>query len=262
MQHAKTYVLSFVLGFAWLIYVQVQLSNADTISRRLCFTKHNPTSMLPLVPKRLTSSGWRGVSDAFQCARHSLMAFPVSEGFIYNSVSGLCSPLLWLEGPSTSGAQSAQPDEGDLYLSCGFKVCGDQFDTIEVGDTGKLICLKHFNTTTVTHKEASSNCTALEAYLVPVKTKAKLELIQTIATGDTWVGFEFSRTHGVHFWNKDGDVVTQRQYLKVFANGEPNDQSGLEDCGQFDFVDQALNDIRCDEQFHYICEKDPSRLVG
>ena len=247
---------SFVIGLTWLIFNHGQTSSGQSISRRLCFTQTDPATFLPLVPKRLTPSGWRGVSDAFQCARHSLMAFPVSKGFMYNSVSGLCSPLLSLEGPSTSGAQSAQPDEGDLYLSCGFGVCGDQFDIIEVGTTGELVCLKYFNTTKVTQSVAASHCAALGAYLVPVKSPAKLQLIMDIATNDIWVGFQYLRHTGIRYWYKDGDILTTQQYLDLFSPGEPDDFGGNEDCGNFRFVPLGLNDIACGNQYHYICEKD------
>ena len=126
----------FALGLTWLIYYQGQTSYAEseTISRRLCFTKEDPTSLLPFVPKRVSPSGLNGIANPLKCARHSLLAFPESRGFLYNPVTGLCSPLVRLEGPSAPGAQSAQPDEGDLYLSCG--LCGDQLDIMEVGDTG------------------------------------------------------------------------------------------------------------------------------
>ena len=256
------YLPLFTLLLTWLIYNQGQTSKAESISTGLSFTKENPTSLLPLVPKRLTPTGLTGIVNPLKCARRSLLAFPESRGFLYNSVTGLCTPLLWLEDPSAPGALFLQPYEGDQYLSSG--VCGGQFLIMEVGDTGELVCLKYVNTTKVNQRAASSHCAALGAYLVAVKTLAKLKLLQGIVTDDIWVGFEYLRSSGVHIWHKDGEILTPQQYLEVFAPGEPNGRFFKEDCGQFDvrhgFL--ALNDDQCNRRSHYICEKDLPSLTG
>ena len=54
----------------------------------------------PMSPNRLTPSGWSGVPTALTCASRSLTKFRGSQGFLHNPDTGLCSPLLWLEGPS------------------------------------------------------------------------------------------------------------------------------------------------------------------
>ncbi|KAK3729713.1 hypothetical protein RRG08_010034 [Elysia crispata] len=227
---------------------------AQPVSKSLRYAQENQTSILPLVPKRLISSSWTGVSDALTCARRSLSMFPGSRGFLYNRTSALCSPVLWLEGPSAPGALAAQSEEGDLYLSPG--VCGDGFQVMAFGSAGDLACLRHENTTLVTQMEASSNCSAWGAHLVSVKTVAKLQLIRDIATFSTWVGFVFLEEQGIHLWTGDGETVTSQQIQDVFLEGEPNNLDGVEYCGQFYFEYLELNDVSCIEKFHYICEKD------
>ena len=147
-----------------------------------------------------------------------------------------------------------------MYLSCG--LCGGQFDIMEVGDTGELVCLKYVNTAQVSYGEAASHCAALGAYLVSVKTVAKLELLQRIVAGYTWVGVEYSTSKGSLIWSKDEEIVTAQQVTNVFVPGEPNCISNNENCGCFDFSRQALNDQVCDVAYHYICEKDLPILVG
>ena len=133
---------------------------------------------------------------------------------------------------------------------------------MEVGDTGELAWLKYFNTSRVAYSKAASHCSALGAHLVAVKTLPKLDLIKRMVTDDTWVGFEYSTSKGSLTWSKDGENVTAQQASDVFAPGEPNCYYNNEDCGQFVFTLQALNDQVCYLKYHYICEKDLSILVG
>ena len=258
MLYTSKFLPLLALGITWLIYYQGQHSNAEKISNSLCFAKENSTSLLPFVPKRMTPSGLNGIANPLKCARHSLLAFPESKGFLYNPVSGLCSPLLWLEGPSSPGAQSVQSHEGDLYLSC--EVCGDQFEIMEVGDIGELVCLKHFNTIKVTQSVAAAHCSAMEAYLVSVKTLAKLELIQRVMTDNTWVGLEYSGSKRVFIWSKDGEILTTQQISEVFYPGQPSGVYSGQHCVEMGFSWRALNDVQCSFKLIYICERDVPRL--
>ena len=93
------------------------------------YAKVNPMSFLPNVPNRLTPSGWSGVPTALTCASRSLTKFRGSQGFLHNPDTGLCSPLLWLEGPSSQGALPVQAHDGDMYLVGGWS----QGDLFQVG---------------------------------------------------------------------------------------------------------------------------------
>ncbi|GFR84401.1 C-type lectin [Elysia marginata] len=225
-------------------------SNALTASNQWCYSQDNQNSYRSLVPKRL-NSGWTGVSDAQQCAIWSLMTFPIFGGFLYNSASGLCSPLLWFDLPSAQGAQPVHPEEGDVYVSCGF--CDGEFDVMELS-SGELVCLKHV-TSAATIEQASSTCAALGAYLVTVKTFPKLELIRTIAKQTVWVGLKYLRSQGIYIWLGDGQTVTNQQMMDTFFDGGPNDAGGNEDCGEFNPYFNSINDISCDQSYPYICEK-------
>ena len=235
------------------ICVYHRQSQAQTVSLSLCFSQEDQASLLPLVPKRLTPSGWPGVSNALTCARRSLMTFPASRGFMYNRATGLCSPHQWLEKSSAPGASPVQLEEGDLYLSC--EICDDGFEIMAFGDAGDRACLKHVNSVLVTQPEASSMCTAWGAHLVTVKTRAKLQLVSEIAAVNTWVGFVFLRSQGIHVWTGDGEQVTEQQIQEVFNNGEPNDAKGNEDCGHLSIAYLKLNDEQCDGKYAFICEK-------
>ncbi|GFS13137.1 macrophage mannose receptor 1 [Elysia marginata] len=227
---------------------------AQSDTKVLCYKKENQTSLLPFVPKRLTSTSFSNTSSVLNCARRSYSVFPTSAGFLYSQESKHCSPLLWLEGPSSPGAQPVQPEEGDLYLSC--DVCGDGFEIIELAHTGgELICLRYFNTDFVTQAEATSNCAAVGAYLAPVKTVAKLNIIRHMAISSVWVGFEFVTSQSYHIWS-DNEMLTSQQKNDVFYPGEPSNYDGSENCGMFRYDYQALNDIGCWMKFTYICEKD------
>ena len=89
---------------------------AASSTEKLQYKKQDPSSLTPYLPERLTSSGWSGLSSVWTCALNSLMEFPNPEGFLYNSVTGLCSPLISMVSPSSPGALAVQPTEGDLYL--------------------------------------------------------------------------------------------------------------------------------------------------
>ncbi|GFR95959.1 lectin C-type domain containing protein [Elysia marginata] len=251
MLSTNTLVLFWGLMFILTLTKEGLGPHAQSVSTSLCYSKENHSSYLPFLPKRLISSPWTGIPHQLQCARRSLSSFPVSRGFLYNPASGRCSPLLWLEAPSAQGAQPVQPEDGELYLSCG--VCGDDFEVMELA-SGDLVCLRYVNEA-ASSEEAASHCSEMGAYLVSVKTLDKLTLLKRIAKGNVLVGFRYLRSEGVYSWLGHDEILTRQQIEKVFLPGEPNDDEGIENCGEFNHYAQGLNDIPCDFRFPYICEK-------
>ncbi|GFS03651.1 hypothetical protein ElyMa_002892100 [Elysia marginata] len=131
--------LRLVLGITWKglipnseVLKPSNLLRNEAHSRNIRFTQTDPTSLLPHLPNRITSSVWTDISDAVTCAQLTVTRFPSSRGFLHNSVSGLCSPLLWLESSSAPGAHPVQTAEGSLYLDPG--VCNDGFQIGLIAD--------------------------------------------------------------------------------------------------------------------------------
>ena len=71
----------------------------------------------------LASTHWSGVSSSLTCASMVVNSCPGSRGYIFEPVSGLCTPLNWLhEGPSQNFGIPA----GELYLTTDH-LCPDPF---------------------------------------------------------------------------------------------------------------------------------------
>ncbi|GFS06047.1 hypothetical protein ElyMa_004697500 [Elysia marginata] len=74
------------------------------------------------------SPGWSQVPKALGCAHRSLREFPQARGYLYNEVTGLCTPVLYLGNPNEPGARQVEAWEGTLYLAT--EVCGNGFEAI------------------------------------------------------------------------------------------------------------------------------------
>ncbi|RUS70124.1 hypothetical protein EGW08_022116 [Elysia chlorotica] len=218
----------------------------------LKFSVTDPTSVSPLVPYRLTSPGWTGMSSVLACAQRTVSTYPESRGFLYNSVSGLCTPLFWLQGPGADNATGVTSQEGAMYLAK--DVCPQDFQVLEYGSKGQLACIKD-STDSQNYGDATSACNALQSRLVAVRTAEKLELVRSISGGDDkWVGLDDLVEEGKMVWQIDGGTMIQEERDAIFPSHEPNDMKGNEDCVQFRGSTQLLNDKSCDEKHGFICE--------
>ncbi|GFS21748.1 E-selectin [Elysia marginata] len=187
-----------------------------------------------------------------------MVKFRGSQGFLYNPVSGLCTPLLWLEGAQSPNALPVHAEEGDLYLVTRW-CSGDGFQLVEIS-TGELACVRHI-THFASYQTAAQACSSMNSYLVSVKTSAKLDVIRRLASSsNAWVGID--SLGGSLTWVKDGQGLTEEEKNAVFFPGEPNNAFGDERCVEYSKDFQMLNDIKCENSCTFICEKSLPRLLG
>ncbi|VDI06191.1 Hypothetical predicted protein [Mytilus galloprovincialis] len=96
-----------------------------------------------------------------------------------------------------------------------------------------------------------------DAKLAEPDTQSEIDYISGIASSmsDTfWIGGKDKDDEGTFVWASDNRNVT----LFNWANGEPNDVNGGEDCVNVHINLEFLwNDSACDEQSRFVCEKQP-----
>ncbi|GFO32973.1 C-type lectin-related protein 4 [Plakobranchus ocellatus] len=243
-------VLKMLIAAAALNVMLRLMREVDGITNAK-FTAVSADSISPLFPDRLKYPGWLDVSSLLHCTQKTVTNFPASRGFLYNSTSGLCTPLLWLEGADADGALGIQQEEGTLYLQP--TICPGDFQLLEFGKQGRVACLKDYSETT-DYFNATAVCRASGAYLADVKTAEKLSLIQTVANRkDRWIGLDDIQEEGLHVWQIDGKNMTEEERVAVFPSNEPNDMHGTEDCIQFRQQTQMLNDKTCSVKYGFVC---------
>ncbi|GFR72743.1 C-type lectin-related protein 4 [Elysia marginata] len=219
---------------------------------KLKFSPGSATSISPFVPDRLMSPGWSNVYSAGQCVLKTLFFFPMSRGFLYNNISGLCTPLLWLKGSRAENAKAMTPEEGTLYLVK--EICRDDFNLQEYGSEGRLMCLQD-STSYGTYLEATSACNASQSHLIAVKTAEILEVVRAIAAGiERWVGMDDLDRNGTYVWQSDGTTLTDEEKLAVFGPGEPNSENANVHCVYYYRETQKLHDKTCMHKHRFICE--------
>ncbi|GFO30039.1 hypothetical protein PoB_005654400 [Plakobranchus ocellatus] len=227
-------------------------SNTNTVTS-LTFVHLTPSGIFPFYPYRLLTGKRENIPSALTCAQESLWEFPASRGFLFNSASGLCTPLLWLQGPAAPDAHGVQASEGTLYLEQ--DVCNNQFQLFQCVSTGQLACLRDFSSA-LNYRQATAICNSFGGYLVAVKTSEKLDIIRSLSNGGSrWVGLDDQRSEGIYVWQSDGTNLTMQQQSDVFLHGEPNNVRNVEHCVQLRNKTQKLNDIRCYKEHRFICER-------
>lgn len=216
------------------------------------FSVVNQSSISPLVPHRLMSPGWSQVSNAVTCAQRALSTFPSAKGFLHNSTSRTCTPLLWLRGAGAENATEVKSEEGKLFLVK--NVCREDFQILEYGREGHVACLQDWSISS-SYWEARGTCSVSQAHLVAVKSAEKLDLVRSVSGGeDRWVGLTDIQEKGTFVWDIDGANMTEEERSAVFPSNEPNDSNGKENCVQFRKNTQMLNDKPCNVKHGFICE--------
>ncbi|KAK3754358.1 hypothetical protein RRG08_026952 [Elysia crispata] len=243
--------LSSVLALVVCVIQPATVTVQDPTAE-LKFSSANASSISPYVPQRLLSPGWDQVPSVVTCAQRTVSTFPESRGFLYNSTSHLCTPLLWLQGQGAANATAVKSHEGKLYLVN--DVCPLDFQLLEYGIRGQLTCVQD-HTSSHTYLEATAICNASQSYLVAVKTAEKLALVRAVSGGkDRWVGLDDIVEEGNLVWQIDGANMTEEERTAIFPSHEPNDMRGNEDCVQFRQHTQMLNDKSCAVRHGFICE--------
>ena len=89
-----------------------------------------------------------------------------------------------------------------------------------------------------------------------MRTTEKLQVVKNLITdSNAWIGLDDMVTEGVIVWSIDGGTLTDQQLVDNFADMEPNDENGFEDCVEFAVEVMSLNDNLCHRLADYICEK-------
>ena len=106
--------------------------------------------------------------------------------------------------------------------------------------------------------EAKKECEGRQSHLVKIDSSAESrwlgsEFYHTGITDDAlWIGANDLMTEGKWTWISDHSTLAYSYWRK----GEPNNNGGVEDCGQL-YKQHSLtwNDAICSERHGYICEK-------
>ncbi|KAK3795709.1 hypothetical protein RRG08_018258 [Elysia crispata] len=198
----------------------------------------------------LASTHWSGVSSSLTCASMVVNSCPGSRGYIFEPVSGLCTPLNWLhEGPSPNFGIPA----GELYLTTDH-LCPDPFKIVQSKSDRQVACFLRISPST-SYGGGTNKCVDLGGYLATVKTAEKLAMVVEIAQGaNLWVGMDDKDKEGRYVWQEDKSVLTQEVKDAVFNPGEPNNGWNVEDCVHYRGSKGRLNDQHCWAKINALCE--------
>ncbi|KAK3764720.1 hypothetical protein RRG08_042030 [Elysia crispata] len=162
--------------------------------------------------------------------------------------------IVLIRGTLCAWGTPVQSAEGYLYLVS--EVCDDGFQIIEARSSGELACLRYFQGNQKNYTDATLSCSSFGAYLASVRTTEKLQVVKNLVTdSNAWIGLDDMVTEGLFVWSIDGGTLTDQQLVDNFADMEPNDENGFEDCVEFTVKFQSLNDNSCYRLADYICEK-------
>jgi Lectin C-type domain/Arylsulfotransferase (ASST)/Putative metal-binding motif len=97
---------------------------------------------------------------------------------------------------------------------------------------------------------AQDACVSLGGDLVSIADSAENDTVANLAVGEAWIGFNDQSVEGTFAWS-NGDPVT----FSSWANYEPNDWGGNEDCTGTNFAGTGLwNDYSCTTTLPFVCE--------
>ncbi|GFO03473.1 C-type lectin-related protein 4 [Plakobranchus ocellatus] len=191
------------------------------------------------------------------------MAWDKNAGFLFESGSGQCTPVLWI-GQGSGGivipSGSADAPPGNLYVNSQTTIhCPDGFQEVSYGSEGHVSCLVVL--LSLSYESATSKCNAMGGYLASVRTAERLQMAVGLAQGnDMWVGMDDLVQEGEYRWQEDGELLTDTERADVFKPGEPNN-NGNEDCVHYRRSNDQLNDSRCSSLKNALCESPPRSVA-
>ncbi|GFO31983.1 C-type lectin-related protein 4 [Plakobranchus ocellatus] len=195
---------------------------------------------------------WNQISSEVSCARKTINSCPACRGFLFDAVSGLCVPLIWLH--QRPGAASVLPPAGQLFFT---DVCPKGFQVAVYGNRTQLACVKMITPAT-TYGHATSVCIDSGGHLASMKTVEKLAMVDSLALGrQLWIGLDDQVDEGVYIWQEDGSQLTDIEMADLFDDNEPNNWRGREDCVHFRGNRGRLNDEPCWSKKIGLCEMSP-----
>ena len=96
--------------------------------------------------------------------------------------------------------------------------------------------------------DAWTTCAALDADLVVIDDETEDALLAERVANNAWIGLSDRDVEGAFVW-VDGQPLTYSHW----AEGEPNDTGGIEDCAHL-WTDGTWNDRPCDDLLGFVCE--------
>ncbi|XP_048749438.2 perlucin-like protein [Ostrea edulis] len=113
------------------------------------------------------------------------------------------------------------------------------------------------NKQSLSWSDAVESCRNLSAYLAEIDTKGENDFIQKMLKENNyfdqvWLGGTDKTNETTWIWIFSGSPLRFKNWMK----GEPNDQSGREDCMEMYVKDGGWNDNGCSSSFLSVCEKD------
>uniref|UniRef100_A0A672HW15 C-type lectin domain-containing protein n=1 Tax=Salarias fasciatus TaxID=181472 RepID=A0A672HW15_SALFA len=109
----------------------------------------------------------------------------------------------------------------------------------------------YISSTEKTWQESRDDCVSRGANLMIIDSQEEQDFTRRFPKR-MWIGLTDRAQEGTWRW-VDGTLL-QRSY---WYSGEPNDEWGEEDCAEINYkdVENSWNDMPCDRQIHWICEK-------
>ncbi|KAH0629615.1 hypothetical protein JD844_011826 [Phrynosoma platyrhinos] len=99
-------------------------------------------------------------------------------------------------------------------------------------------------------ENARKLCAAANSHLIIINSKREQDfVVPKIKQTTVWLGLSDTKTEGTWLW-VDGSL----QGLKYWKHGEPNNTGDNEDCAVL-YREGKWNDIPCDREVHFVCER-------
>lgn len=195
-------------------------------------------------PVRL-GPGWHEISPG-SCAVRCTLKYDNCRSVMYNKSTGLCTPGSWMndDHPPPSAI------EGDLYHSFH---CNESQGFRVIHSRSKLACVGKFGPP-MTYLQAKEACRRRGGFLASVKTWDKLMMLRDTfgVYEEVWVGGDELKEEGRFVWVEDGKLLPIGSSL--FADYQPDNRLGDEDCLCLQQIGQELGDWMCSSLFKYFCE--------
>ncbi|XP_070597166.1 hepatic lectin-like [Erythrolamprus reginae] len=99
---------------------------------------------------------------------------------------------------------------------------------------------------------AKSKCEEMKSELIVITNQEEQNFVQDQVRGDRfWIGLSDHNDEGQWRWIDSTDFRTS---YKNWLEGEPNDNSNNEDCGEL-YTAGKWNDVACNAKKFYVCKK-------
>ncbi|CAG5126945.1 unnamed protein product [Candidula unifasciata] len=174
------------------------------------------------------------------------MKYDNCRSFMYNQSTGLCTPGSWIneQHPPPSATEGQLFHSFDCNETPGFQLFHRPRFSACIWKSNKWL----------TYLQAKEDCRHHGGFLASVKTMDKLLLLEEEfgISEDVWVGCDEMREEGRFVWIEDGEVLPLGSPL--FAEYQPDDREGDEDCLCLQQEGKKLGDWICSAFFHYFCE--------